>query len=166
MQEHQKTGLLHADVPSGVASLREPCHVEISIMAGAIASCSIIGNSGRRVIEKKALQELSRLGRLRWTFTPQQEIVVQQVSPAPAPVEISLFPWRTAQVEQWQMRNWSRMHKAVFALADGTKNITKIAGILSTSPDMIDKVLGDLQKIGVITMGPQNEKKHSGYLDH
>ncbi len=161
MQEHQKTGCLYAEVPSGVVSLREPCRIEINIMAGTIASCSIVGNSGGHLTGKEAAQELSRLGRLRWTFTPQQEVVAQPAPPAAVPVEDSFFPLRAAHLEQQEMRSWPRMHRRVFVLADGTKSVTKIAVILSTSPDLVNKALRDLQSIGVIAMGPQNGRDHS-----
>lgn len=166
MQEHQKTGLLYADAPSGAGSLREPCRIEINIVAGAIASCSIVGSSGKRVMGKEAMQAISRLGRLRWNLLPQQEAVVQPTSPVAAvPVETSAIPWRTAQVEQWQARTWPRLHRAVFALVDGTKSAAKIAEILSTSPELVEKALRDLQSIGVITMGPQNGKNRTRPLN-
>jgi hypothetical protein len=170
MQEHQKTGLLHAEVPSGVASLREPCRIEINIMAGTVVSCSVFGKSGRRLTGVKAVKEISRLGQLRWNFTSQEEATIQQVSPAPSrpmspslgysaspqSVELSLFPVRTANLEQWQMRAWPRTHRAIFALADGTKNIEKIAAMLSISPGIVYKATLDLQTIGVLILGPEN----------
>jgi hypothetical protein len=155
MQEHQKTGFLSAELPSGVPSLQEPCRIEINILAGAMASCAIISSSGSHITGKKAAEELSRLGRLRWTFMPNQEVV----APSASSVGDSLFPLRTVQLEQREMRSWQRMHRAVFALADGTKSVTKIAAILSTSPDLVDKALRDLQAIKVIVMRPQNGKR-------
>jgi hypothetical protein len=163
MQEHQKSGFLHAEVPSGVASLREPCRIEISIQAGAIASCTIIGSSGKRLTGKNATDALSRLGRLYWTFTPQQEVVApprRETSPIPVPTADSLFPRRIAYLDQHQMRNWSRLHRAIFALADGTKSAAKIAEMLSTSPDLVSRALRELQTIGVIAMGPHNRQYH------
>ncbi len=155
MQEHQKTGILSADVPSGTASVNGPCHVEIKLISGAIVSWLIVGNSGRRVPERKVAQELAQLGRLNWTFTPLQESVAPPVAPVPPP-PARLFPQRTVQVEQWQMNNWPRIHRLVFALADGTKSALKIAEMLSASPEMVDGALRDLQSIGVIIMVSQN----------
>jgi hypothetical protein len=161
MQEHKKSGFLYAEAPAGVVSLREPCRIEINIVAGVIVSCIIVGNSGRRFTGKECAQELSRLGQLRWTFTPQQEVVVQSAPPVALPVEDSFFPLRTVHLEQLEIRSWPRMHRAVFALADGTKSVTKISAILSTSPDLVNKALRDLQSIGVIARGPQNGKAYS-----
>jgi Mn-dependent DtxR family transcriptional regulator len=56
------------------------------------------------------------------------------------------------------MRDFSRLHRVVFALADGTKNVAKIAEILSISPDIVEKTLGDLQSMGVIAFGRQDGK--------
>jgi hypothetical protein len=156
MQEHQKTGFLYAEVPSGVAQLRESCRIEIKIMAGVIASCIVIGASGQRLTGKEAAQGLARLGRLRWTFTPQQEVAAQVAPSSLAPGEVTIFPRRYTYLEQAQMRAWPRLHRATFALADGTKSIVKIAEILSVSPDLVNKTLRELQSIGVIVMEPGN----------
>ncbi len=157
MQEHQKTGFLFAELQSGVVGLREPCRAEIKIMEGAIASCTIVGNSGRRLTGREAAQALARLGRLRWTFTPQQDTASQPAVSVPVPGDFSSFPRRyVVYLDQQQMRNWSRMHRAVFALADGTKSVVKIAEILSTSPDLVEKALRDLQSIGVIVIERRN----------
>jgi hypothetical protein len=159
MQEHQKTGFLFAELPSGVVGLRESCRVEIKIMAGSIASCAIVGKSGRRLTGKEAAQGLARLGRLRWTFTPQQEVpaLTAPLSPIPGEATVAVFPRRyVVYLDQQQMRTWSRMHRAVFSLADGTKSVVKIAEILSTSPDLVEKVLRELQSIGVIILEPRS----------
>jgi hypothetical protein len=157
MQEHQKTGFLFAELPSGVVGLRESCRVEIKIMAGSIASCAIVGKSGRRLTGKEAAQGLARLGRLRWTFTPQQEAPVPTAPLSPIPGEVGIFPRRyVVYLDQRQMRTWSRMHRAVFSLADGTKSVVKIAEILSTSPDLVEKALRELQSIGVIILEPRS----------
>ncbi len=162
MQEHQKTGFLLAEAPSGIVGLREACHIEIKIVAGAIVSCSVIGSSGRRLTGKEAARGLARLGRIRWTFTPQQEVATQPAPPTSAFEDISFFPRRyVVYLQQEQMRTWSRMHRAVFSLADGTKNVLKIAEMLSTSPDLVDKALRDLQSIGVIIMEQRNNRNHS-----
>lgn len=159
MQAYQQTGQLSADASAGVAGLREPCHVEINVIAGLITSCTLVGKSGQKVTGKKAEQELLRLGQLRWTFTPQLEAVVQSTSPVLARASLSFFPRRSAQIEQRQMRHWSRLHRATFALADGTRNVEKIAAILSTSPDQVAHALHELQSMGVIVVEPPDVKK-------
>ncbi len=158
MQEHQQTGLLYAELASGAMHLRESCRIEIKIMAGAVASCAIIGNSGRSLTGREATQELTRVGRIRWTFVPQQESTVQPMSPSLISREAVTVPRRYTYLSQAQMRTWPRMHRAVFALADGTKSIVKIAGILSVSPDLVSKTVRDLRSMGVLTMELENQK--------
>jgi hypothetical protein len=165
MQEHRKTGLLYAEIPSGVVKLRESCRVEIKIVTGAIASCAIVGVSGRRLIGKDATHELARLGRIRWTFTAQQEATTpsQATSSGPLPGVPATFPRQYTYLSQAQMRTWPRLHRAVFALADGTKSIIKIAEILSVPPDLVEKTLRELQSIGVIIMEPGDRRNNGRY---
>jgi hypothetical protein len=166
MQEHQKTGFLLAETPSGVRKLRGPCRIEIMLKAGGVVSCTLVGSKGGQLTGKDAVQALAHLGRLRWTFTPEPEAISLPMPARPAFVaeEKFLFPQHSVWPEQKQMRSWPRMHRAVFALADGTKNVAKIAEILSTSSDVVDGALRDLQSIGAITMGPQYGQDRSGHL--
>jgi hypothetical protein len=156
MQEHQTTGFLYADVPADATSMHEPCRIEINLKEGTIVSCSIVGKSGRRLPGKNTARELSRLGSLSWNLASQQGAIAQQGSltptPATAPVEIPFFPKRADSLEQGQMRSWPRLHRAVFALADGTKTAEKIADMLSASPSSVYGVLRDLQSAGFITV--------------
>lgn len=151
MQEHQKTGFLYADAPAGVGRIHEPCRIEVAMKAGNVVSCSVIGNSGRSLTGKEATRELARQGELRWTFELQQQMMKTQMTLA---VPNSPFPLRTVQLEQRQMQDWPRMHRMVFALADGTKSVAKIAEVLSVSQSVVEKILRDLLAIGVITMRP------------
>lgn len=151
LHAHRETGKLYADVPSGIAPIRGPCRIEIIINAGDIVSCIIVNKSGDRVAGNEAMQKLARLGRLNWTFTPQANPVALSAISTLAG-EQSLIPRRTASTGQLQIRSWSRLHKLVFALADGTTSAAKIAETLSTTPELVNQALTDLQTIGVIVM--------------
>jgi hypothetical protein len=164
MQEHQKTGFLTAETPSGVKNLRGPCRIEIMLKAGDVVSCTLVGSNGGQLTGKDAAQALIHLGRLDWTFMPEPEVIAPQARPAPIAEENFLFPRHSTRLKQGQIRNWPRMHRAVFALADGTKDVVKIAEMLSTSLDVVDGVLRDLRSIGVITMEAPRGKDRSGYL--
>jgi hypothetical protein len=155
MQAHSRTGRLYAETPSGVAGLRGSCHIEIEVLQGKIISCTVINRSGQQVTGARAAAALSRLGRLRWTFTPEAEVAGPPVPPTLPPGKISFYPQRTMQVKQEQMYTWSRMHKGIFALADGTKSVAKIAEILSIPPHQVERALHDLQSAGVIEMIPK-----------
>ena len=120
-------------------------------MAGTVVSCTIVSERGQRLSERESLKRVSRLGALLWVFVPQTN-APQPASPAFVPKELSPFPQRTFQVTQEQLRSWSRLHRGIFALADGTRSVTKIAEMLSVPPELVDRALRDLQSIGVITM--------------
>jgi len=139
--------------------MHEPCRIEIKLTAGTIVSCSIVTDSGQRLPEKESIKKISRLGPLFWTFVPQA-VAASPAPPTHVRKEEIFFPQHIAQVEQGQIRTWSRIHRMVFALADGTRSVAKIAEILSVAPDLVDRALRDLQSIGVITMGPLNGKSH------
>lgn len=151
LHEHRETGKLYADVPSGIAPIRGSCRIEITMKAGDVTSCIIVNESGDRVAGNEAIQKLARLGRMRWTFTSQSNAVE-----LPATSALSggkpLIPRRTTPVGQLQIRSWSRLHKLVFALADGTTSAAKIAETLSATPELVNQALSDLQAIGVIVM--------------
>jgi hypothetical protein len=153
MQEHQKTGLLYADVPPEVAGMREACRIEIKLEAGTMVSCSIVTESGRRLSEKESLRKISRMGSLTWTFVPLTVPAQPALLPAFRAENVSI-PQRVLSVEQWQMRSWPRLHRAIFALADGTRSVAKIAEMLSVSPAAVDQALSDLVAIGVVALGP------------
>jgi hypothetical protein len=164
MQAYQQTGSLYAEVPSGVGRLREPCRIEVTVVSGQISSCAIVGSSGRYLTGKEAVRELTRLGRLNWTFTPREEQEVVESSPVSsasikAVKEGNFLPRRTLYLEPVQMRNWPRLHRAVFALADGTKSAVKMAEVLSVPPDVVERALKELQSIGVIAFGRQDGKE-------
>lgn len=156
MWEHQTTGHLYAEVPAGYVGLQEPSRIEIRLSAGAVVSCFIVGRSGQRLTEKESVKRIARLGRLRWEFTPQEEVSTALTTFPDALPVIPVFPRRTVYLEQWQMQSWPRLHRTVFALADGTRSAAKIAAVLSVEPEMVERTLYDLQSMNVVVMEPQN----------
>jgi len=153
MQEHQKTGVLYADVPPGLAGIREFCRIEVKLETGTMVSCSIITEGGQRLSEKESLRKVSRMGSLLWTFVPLIAAAEPVSQPVPLTGSISV-PQRVVRVEQWQMLSWPRLHRGIFALADGTRSVAKIAEMLSTPPEFVEQALSDLQGLGVIVMRP------------
>lgn len=153
MQKYKKTGYLQADLPSGVRGLRDACRVEITLKAGEMVSCSITSSRGPLLTGDKAYQELTRQGRIRWTFVSSSPLATQ-TGPAVRALEKNMIlrPRRVVAVEQLQMRTWSPMHKLVYGLADGTRSVAEIAEQLSATPRTIEEVLYSLQSIGVIMM--------------
>src|SRR5690348_5864879 len=134
MQKYKKTGYLQADLPSGVRGLRDSCRVEITLKAGEMVSCSISSSRGILLTGDKAYQELTRQGRIHWTFVSSSPLVTQTSPVRALEKNMTLHPRRVVVVEQLQMRTWSPMHKLVYGLADGTRSVAEIAEQLSTTP--------------------------------
>ena len=157
MQAHQKTGYLRADLAANLSGLGEPGHIEVRLQAGTVISCAIIGASGKRLEEKEAIKRIERLGSLKWTFTRQESYAeAPAFLTTLAPEEYGAFPRRVIFLEQWQMQSWPRLHRMIFALADGTRSVAKITEVLSATPQQVEAALQDLQSINVIAMGPQS----------
>jgi hypothetical protein len=153
MQKHKQTGHLHTDLPSGVPSLRGPCHVDILLEAGTMASCTIKSSRGVLLTGDKAYQELTRLGRLHWTFIPSVFPVgrpgfASQTMGRPTTPR----PRRTIVVEQWQMQSWQRLHTLVYGLVDGARSASEIADVLMVPIETIEGIIRDLQAMQVIRM--------------
>jgi hypothetical protein len=166
--------MLQAELPNGVAGVRERCHVEIDVMTGKIVACRIRSNSGRVVAwGDDVLREVYRLGILDWNLTLQRQtpspVGRDLITPAltnptiPSPLEktpvegiptsgTSLIPRRLVLLEPWQMASWPRTYRMVYALVDGKKSVTKITEILSVSPGTVEQVLRDLQAMRVIAI--------------
>ncbi len=151
MQKYKKTGHLHADLPSGVPSLREPCHVEIALNGGNIVSCSITSRHGILITGDKAYRELTRLERIKWTFAPPSP-PAKQLSIAMDALgnNVIVRPYHLVAVETQQMRSWPQMHKLVYGCIDGTRSVVEIAELLSTTPKNVEDVLRDLRSIRVV----------------
>ena len=74
LQEHRQTGVLQAELPGGMAGLRERCRIEIDVVTGNIVACRVENSSERVVLwGEDALREVNRLGVLDWTLTLQRE---------------------------------------------------------------------------------------------
>ena len=74
LQEHRQTGVLQAELPGGMAGLRERCRIEIDVVKGNIVACRVENSSERVVLwGEDALREVNRLGVLDWTLTLRRE---------------------------------------------------------------------------------------------
>src|SRR5436309_507197 len=66
-----------------------------------------------------------------------------------APPTIAQIPYRIAPTGQ-DTSAWSRKHRRVFALIDGTKSVAQIADMLGLPPVMVEQVVADLLSWGTI----------------
>lgn len=152
MLAHKKTGYLCADLPVDAPARREPWRVEIKLEAGNIISCTIANSQGPLFVGEKAYRELVRLGQITWTLVPLSAAVTPPEPVVPITSKSVVPRPRQMNMEPLQTRLWPRMHKLVYGLTNGTRSATEIAELLSTTPEVIEKVLRDLQSIHVIEM--------------
>jgi len=180
LQEFQRSGILTAELPSGVPGIKEPCHAWVELAEGKIISCHIKSRVGRNLLTgSQALSLLESLGTLDWSLEVVPRITqklpsvrvspVTQTLPAmrvpsisqhlPAvqvsPIAISPpIPRRIAQIEQGELNLWPRTHRRVFALVDGSRNVNEIATMLSltTGVEGVMMVLRDLKAMGIIAV--------------
>jgi hypothetical protein len=165
MREHRATGYLYANVSTGIGGLQGPCRIHIRLSKGEVTSCAVVGINGQQLPEKEAVSRLTRLGRLQWEFVAQGE--TEPVLPfSPIQDENSLFPQRTVYLDQRQMQSWPRLHRSVFALADGTRSSVKIAEMLSVGTEVVERVLRDLQLQGMVVMGPNTSRNYRNGREH
>jgi len=62
---------------------------------------------------------------------------------------LAQVPYRIAPTGQ-DMSTWSRKHRRVFALIDGTKSVAQIADMLGLPPAMVEQIVADLLSWGTI----------------
>jgi hypothetical protein len=180
LQEFQRSGILTAELPSGVPGTKEPCHAWVELAEGKMVSCHIKNRVGRNLLTgSKALSILKSLGTLDWSLEVVPRITqklpsvrvppITQTLPAmrvpsisqplPAvqvpPITVSPpVPRRIAQIEQKELNLWPRTHRRVFALIDGNRNVNEIATMLSLSRGVegVMTVLRDLKATGIIAI--------------
>lgn len=59
-------------------------------------------------------------------------------------------PQRIVQAEQGVISSWPRKYRQVFALVDGKRSAEHIAAILKQPPAVVERIVNDLQSLGVI----------------
>ncbi|MBE3560183.1 MAG: winged helix-turn-helix domain-containing protein [Ktedonobacteraceae bacterium] len=68
-----------------------------------------------------------------------------------------LSPQRTSQVDLKTLSVFSRLHRRILALSDGTRSPQKIAAILSLDLQTVHQCLRELEAEGLITYQPSSE---------
>ena len=72
LQAHAHTGLLRAELPTGVLEQKETCVVTLTVVKGLLVSCAITDKESFPFITgEQALDALANVGPLNWTLTLQ-----------------------------------------------------------------------------------------------
>ncbi len=167
LREFRRSGILQAELPSGLPRFKHPCQVVIELSQGEVVSCFVKGTKGQTLlVDHEALQTVSTLGKLNWEFnqsptTPaasasQVSVSSPQASRATSPPTSayphSPIPWRLRSVSVAGASNWPPLHRQTFVLVDGNRNVEQIAAILLQPVYIVEGVLQDLRSIGVIAL--------------
>jgi hypothetical protein len=153
LQGTQKNWVAHIALPQAVASgSGEPWQAQLTVIEGKV-TCQIWSSVDKRVLltNDRAIRWLATLPRLSWSLEPinppRASTRAFQGSQA---TQVQQVPQRTTHVEKRVMNTWSRKQRQVFALVDGSRTSEHIATMLQQPPGVVEKVLDDLQAIGVV----------------
>ena len=80
---------------------------------------------------------------------PQRATPAQRLSEVP-PTSSDVVPYQLVSAGQNVMRSLPPSHRRVFALVDGKRSVEKIAATLKMSPKLVEEILSDLFRAGVI----------------
>lgn len=181
LREFQRSGILQTRLPSGLQDLKLPCVVVIELLRGEMTACHVKDIRGQTLLaDQEAFEAISVMGKLNWTFEalPEHELLSRRritgLLPAPSthlsagppqtPLAAStlerpayfshrpLVPRRLFSLNQHEINSWPRRHRQVYVLIDGVRSVEKIAAMLSQPPHMIEKILREIESVGVIVL--------------
>ena len=161
LREFRRSGILQAELPSGLPRLKQACQVVIELSQGEVASCFVKNAGGRTLLaNQEALRSVSTLEKLNWVFrqsavtgqesTPPQTVPFAQSPTLPPPPPRSPVPRRLRYVSMTDTERWPLLHRQIFVLVDGRRSVEQIAATLAQPIYTIEGVLRDLRSIGII----------------
>ena len=153
LQGTQKNWVAHIALPEAVAiGSGEPWQAQLTVIEGKV-TCQVWRNVDKRVLltNDRAIRWLATLPRLSWSLEPinPPRVSTRALQGSQATL-VHQVPKRITHVEKRMMNTWSRKQRQVFALVDGSRTSEHIATMLQQPIEMVEKVLDDLQAIGVI----------------
>ncbi len=78
LHEFQQSGILRAELSSGLAHLKQPCIIMIELLRGEMTACYVKDTRGQTLLAgQEAFQAASAAGKLLWVFDalPDQELL-------------------------------------------------------------------------------------------
>lgn len=164
-EEFQRSGTLTADIPRGVFGLKEPGFAMVELINGKIATCSIARKDGSYLASgRTALQMLQQADNLKWQIPESLPELSKEagsllpITEAPPPLNTPrrylppvTVPQRRIIPNQSILNSLTPKQRRVLSLADGTRNVSKIAGLLAISVEEAQWILGELEAMQLIT---------------
>ncbi len=171
LQRHHQTYHIGALVPAEmVSALKQKatrgtlCRVSLVIEGGQIASCLIVDQQERVLLEgAQAFASVRSCEQIVWSVQPvhasgalRGQSVPNPLSPMQAP---SLqIPWAlrsparlTLHLSSITLAPLSRKQRLVLVLIDGKRTVADLSKLLSVPTGHIEEVLNELEALGLIT---------------
>ncbi len=168
LHEFRKSGILRAELATGVAQFKQPCVVIIELLAGEMLVCQVKEARGQNLlVGQDAYDTVAGLGKINWTFTilAEEELPSRRQTgklgsgslPAVTPQRgtdnlfLSLrVPRRLVDLNNAGINPLPRRYRQVYILIDGIRNRDKIAAMLSQPAQLVEEVLREMETAGII----------------
>jgi hypothetical protein len=176
IRQYLFTGIFRAKVDVSRHNTEEG-YIELEVKNGAIVNCYFITMQGQVYQWEQWEEQLARYGVLNWEQTSQPFIdpittnpneatridhqeSAQPVQPTPPvpptpPAQSTLppllaTPYRISVISASQQRGWPMLHRQVYSLIDGRRQLPEIAQMLRRTQQEIARVISDLRQYGFI----------------
>lgn len=119
-------------------------HIELSVKDGTILACRFISIQGQRQTWDDWETRLAQLGVLDWQLAELPASPTHHSQQSPLDFR-SLTPYRKAVAGSFSLDQWPSLHRQVYLLLDGTRNINDIAQLLRKRPEIVLQVIEELR---------------------
>ena len=138
------------------AETGEPWQAQLTFSEGQVISCRVHQSADGQLLLRDgvALQWLASQGSLSWhqPGTPARLLLPASHTPRADPFLPGAVPHRLAVLGPAERGAWSRKHRQIFGLIDGTRSIERIAMMLRQPLDLVQDLVRDLQAQGAVTV--------------
>jgi hypothetical protein len=159
------TGIFCAKISTS-RYLKEEGQIELHVKEGVVLSCLFITRKGQVYQWDHWEKQIVQLGVLNWELTTQQPSepmprVISTTSRPPSqkqalaasqPQYSSKTPRQLAILSPLQLQQWPKLHRQVYSLIDGRRQLSNIALMLHRSQQEILQIIEDLRRKGFIDL--------------
>lgn len=165
LQAHAHTGLLRAQLPTGVVEQRDAHAVTLTVVKGLLVSCAITDKeSFPSITGDQALNALTHVGPLNWTLTLQlSSSLLPPLSSQASGRSRNAIPRRLVEPQAAHLRALTRTQRLVFSLIDGKNSVTYIAYLLALSLTRVEQAIRELYQMKFLTLDPPSPPHMSSH---